>query len=346
MALLFCDGADYYTSNAAAMAKWTAGTSNAGGGMIRGEAGNGRFGSNAVAFNGGSSGGTASKTVAGAQTMIVGFAVNRSFASQNLCRLTDGSVTHINLTTDSSARPMLLRGQGGTLIGTVAVDSLPPGWHYFEIRVKVDDTVGEIELRVDGVTAIGPLTGVDTRNGGTAQITTLAFDVGTSPFNSYYFDDVYICDTTGSIANDFLGDVRVQAIMPNGNGNSSQLLGSDSNTTDNYLLVDDPNAPDDDTTYVESSTVGEKDTYAYGNITAITGTIHAVQPIVWARKTDAGARTVKTIARLGGVEEDGPAKTLGLTYGQVYDIRHTKPGGGQWTIADVNSAEFGVKVNT
>jgi hypothetical protein len=158
------------------------------------------------------------------------------------------------------------------------------------------------------------------------------------------FDDLYVCDGTGSApANDFLGDCRVEAIFPSGNGNSSVLVGSDGNSTDNYLLVDEaaPNTTD----YVESSTVTDKDTYAYGNLAATTGTVFGVQPVPFAAKTDAGTRSIVSVARVSATEVDSAAKTLSTTYTYYPDVREAKPGGGAWAIGDVNGAEFGVKIN-
>jgi hypothetical protein len=122
------------------------------------------------------------------------------------------------------------------------------------------------------------------------------------------------------------------------------LAGSDGNSTNNYLLVDEA-TPNDDTDYVSSATPGDKDTYAYSNMNATAGTVFGVQPVPAARKDDAGARSIVTIARLSGTEVDGPVKTMATTYAYYADMRETKPGGGSWSISDVNSAEFGVKIN-
>jgi hypothetical protein len=72
--------------------------------------------------------------------------------------------------------------------------------------------------------------------------------------------------------------------------------------------------------------------------------VFGVQILPYAKKTDAGTRSIKTIARLSATEVDGPEQFLASAYGYLSDIREAKPGGGAWTISDVNSAEFGVKV--
>ena len=73
------------------------------------------------------------------------------------------------------------------------------------------------------------------------------------------YDDVYICDTTGSVNNNFLGELTVEHLRP-ASDDTAQFLGSDANSTDNWALVDEAgtyNGAD----YVASSTVGQRDLY-------------------------------------------------------------------------------------
>jgi hypothetical protein len=159
-----------------------------------------------------------------------------------------------------------------------------------------------------------------------------------------YVDDYYACDIQGSTNNDFLGDVRVQAVFPNGNGNYSQLTNDLGNMTNNYTHVDEAD-PNDDTDYVESSNAGDKDTYTYQDLPTTTGTVYGVQVMTYAKKTDSGSRTIRNLARLSGTDADN-GSDIALPSGYTYlpSIFETKPGGGAWTITDVNNAEFGVKV--
>ena len=121
-------------------------------------------------------------------------------------------------------------------------------------------------------------------------------------------------------------------------------MGSDSDSTDNYLLVDDT-TPDDDTTYVGSNTVGDKDLYDYGSISATSGTIYAVKPMLYARKDDSGSRSICSVVKeSGGTEEDGPDQSIGQTYQYWNDIRTQTPSGGDWGVSDVNGMTAGVKV--
>lgn len=89
--------------------------------------------------------------------------------------------------------------------------------------------------------------------------------------------------------------------------------------------------------------MGDKDTYTYEAMPN-SGTVHGVQIIPCAYKTDASARQIYTVARHSGSEVDSAAHTLTTSYAYYHDIRETKPGGGSWSVSDVNGAEFGVKI--
>ena len=165
---------------------------------------------------------------------------------------------------------------------------------------------------------------------------------------SAIIDDLYILDNVDSgIAgmpnDDFLGDVRVEVIRPSGNGNSSDWIGQDANSTDNYLNVDET-TPDGDTTYNESDVVDDKDTYAYSNLSTVSGTVYGVLPTPYIRKTDSGTREFASVARLSTTEDDGPSTPLSTSYQYLQNALDGNPDGDPWTIADVNSAEFGPKV--
>jgi hypothetical protein len=252
----------------------------------------------------------------------------------------NGVGDHVRLTFTGGNWAVELPGTGTVIDSGVAATS--GVWHGVEIYMEIHDTAGVIKLWVNGQTTPAiDQSGIDTRNGGTGIVDIMYVTMpGGGSQNISYSDWVLYDENTSKP----IGDVRVESLLPNGNGNSSQLVGSDGNSTDNYLLVDET-PYNSDTDYVESSTVGNKDTYAFGNLTPTSGTILAVQARLLAKKTDAGTREFKPVYRSGSTEVDGATMTLtsGYTVSGT-DIQETKPGGGAWTISDVNAAEFGVKV--
>jgi hypothetical protein len=340
MALLFIDSFDHYTT---ASQKWTVAGRN---GI---SAGNGRLlaagytESNSVAGTGGSMTKILPSTYA---TLIVGAGIK--FTGTGLFRwlFQEGATTHIELTVNGSGFIEVRRGAGGTLLATGITPLVADTYYHLEVKVNVHDSTGSVEVRINEAVDC-TFTG-DTRNGGATGLMdrfSQSTPYGGTFGNGFaYFDDLFIMSTAGSYNNDFKGDCRVEALYPDANGNSSQFVGSDGNSTDNYALVDEK-PPNSDTDYVQSSTVGEKDTYNYGSITSTTGNVHGVQVLPFARKTDAGSRSIASIARSNGVEGVGADKALAETYAYHPQIFEENPDTTDaWTIAEVNAAEFGVGV--
>lgn len=207
-------------------------------------------------------------------------------------------------------------------------------WTHVQMKVLLSTSAtGTVEVKANGTTIIS-LTNVVTA---TTSATVDSARISGLRNGGCRWDDLYVCD-----GGDFLGDCRVECILPSGNGNSSQWVGSDADSTDNYALVDEASA--DTADFVESSTVSNEDTYAYGDVTPTAGTVHAVQIVPYAAKTDAGSRSIVSVARYSGSETDSSDKALSTTYTFYPDVRETKPGGGGWDITSVNGAEFGIKV--
>lgn len=336
MALLFFDSFDHYTI---ASDKW-ANQRNQTGTTL--QTGTGRSGSAFWAFNGR----YLTKILAtNYATLIVGFAFKTpsNQGSYGVLAFKDSTTLQTELTYNFLTGLWAFT-RNGTALGSVVSPIPASGYSYVEVKVTFHGSTGAITHKINGNTVLA-LTNQNTSASGNAFAGIFVLGDWTDGTPDSYFDDFYICDTSGSSpTNDFLGDSKVECLYPNGNGNSSQMVGSDADSTNNYLLVDEA-TPNSDTDYVESSTVGNKDTYTYGDLTSTSGTVYGVQCLPYAKKTDAGTRSIVTIARLSATEVDSAAATLGSGYTYAPDIRETKPGGGAWSITDVNNAEFGVKVN-
>lgn len=339
MALLFVDSFDHYPS-ADRLLKWTANYTNA----TSISAGNGRFGTAALKCTAQTSGQGIRKTFPSTYAGgVIGFAYRASALQSGLgiFLIMDGTSEQLAFILNASGQVEVRRGNvGGTYITNGTIPLTGNVWYYLEFKVSINSVGGTIDTKVNGVADIS-YTG-DTNNTANNYFTGIAF-YNNSSSNDTYIDDLYVLSSVGS-PNDYLGDSRVECLFPNGNGNSSMFDGSDGNQVDNYLLVDEADS-DEDTTYVESADVNDKDTYAYGDLATTSGTVHAVCPIPYHRKTASGSKTLVTVARTGGgTEEDSAAKVVLDSYTYGPDYRTTKPGGGAWTVSDVNAAEFGIKV--
>lgn len=259
-----------------------------------------------------------------------------------------GATAHLSVNFDAAGRIQLRRGSSsGTIIATTAGTPLSAStWHYVEIKATINDTTGTCIVKLDNVEVIN-FTG-DTKNAGTNT----TFDAISLPGGvNGIVDDFYVCDgvdgtglgTPQSAAfNDFLGDCTIKPQRPDGNGATNAWVGSDGNSTDNYLLVDE--IPFSSTDYVGSSTATDRDLYAVADLVG-SPTVYAVQVKAYAAKSDAGARSFKTLHRSsGGTVAASAAIALSTSYiTYAGDIATKDPDGTAWTASSVNAAQFGVE---
>jgi hypothetical protein len=115
-------------------------------------------------------------------------------------------------------------------------------WNYVEFKVKFHATLGEVHIR-SGESEVLTLSGVNTimtANPYADRIRLQNKRVADTNEDYAYIDDVYLCDTTGTINNDFLGNCEVNSYRPISQGsNSDFLLPPTVSGVDNYTMVDD-----------------------------------------------------------------------------------------------------------
>lgn len=297
------------------------------------------------------SGGYLSRTLDNQATFIAGFRIRisafPSTAAAQILALTDAASVQADYRLNLDGTIQATRN--GTVLGaTPVVISSLNAWFYLEFKTTINNTSGVVEIRSNGSsTPVLSLSGVNTRNTANNFANAINFfnnSSGSSGAANIDICDIVVCDNTGSVNNSFLGDCRVDAHFPSGNGNSSGMTGSDGNSTDNYLLVDDT-APNDDTDYVLSSAVGQKDTYVMTGMSHTPSSIFGIQTFRYAKNSDAGARSGATVIRSSGSDTDLPSAAQSLSYLHYLDVKETNPATGvAWTKAEINALEVGPKV--
>lgn len=232
--------------------------------------------------------------------------------------------------------------------GTLLASSIPGivdyAWHYYEMYVMIHATAGRVTVKVDGNTVID-FTG-NTKNTGTStNIDGIMFSGGvwsSDRAGMTTIDDFYVCDGTGTTNNTFLGDVRVQTLMPDGAGSSTQLAPTGSTT--NWQNVAE--VPYNATTYNSSAAVGERDMYTLGNVAANTSTIFGVQSVAHMLKTGAGTANARVAIKSGATLSYDTTRSLGTSDFVYTQVRETDPNTSTgWTPAGVNGIEMGVEVS-
>jgi len=219
-------------------------------------------------------------------------------------------------------------------------------WYYIELKVvKTNSTsAGDCVLKVDEVEWIDLGASKDTLDSGDVEYTDCLM-FGGSVDRICYIDDVYVCDENGSVNNTFLGAVKVATILPDGNGNASDFVGSDADSTDNYLHVDELTS--DTATYVESDTPNDVDLYTFDDL-GESMVIHGIELVeMVTADVDAGGfdRQGVTVTRVNGTDYLGSAFGVGEAHRYQTRLMEENPDdSAAWEVADVDAAEFGIKL--
>jgi hypothetical protein len=225
----------------------------------------------------------------------------------------------------------------GTLLGSTAAGVLTTGtWQYLEWGVTISDTVGVFAIKVDGVSVLN-LTAQDTRNGTPTTVARIYFtqSLNNSTFDVHNLnvDDLYIVDSATT-----LGERRVQTLYPT--SDVAQGFARSTGAT-NYTLVDETLA-NGDTDYVQGSSVGDLDTYGFGDVTGTPTTIDAVQVSAFA---DVTARQIALQLKSSATSSDGSGFALATTYAKYERIVALDPNtSGAWSATTVNALQGGPKV--
>ena len=276
------------------------------------------------------------KNITAASTVYIGFAIRTNGTSPEVYFAGDNAATsHIRCVISPTGFTVF---RGATQIAIYNTPIVNSSYYYVEYAVTISSTVGSVVCRLDGVPMIN-FSG-NTKNGGTNDsIDRLTYNV---PGGGGWWDDCYICDGSGSAPyNNFLGDVRVYSLSPNGAGSSTQWT---PDTGSNYARVNE--VPYSAANYVQSNVSGQRDTYTLADLPggAVT-TVYGMQNNVIAKRTDAGAISVRSAVKSGATIAYGSNTSLGVSDAVLTDLRTADPATAvAWTVSGINGLEVGMEV--
>lgn len=259
----------------------------------------------------------------------------------HIVKLYDGPTFGVNASI-TSAGYIAIKRAGTTL--AVSAGAIPFNtWFYFEMKILTHDSAGTVDVVINGTSFIS-LTGQDTQEGANAYHT--AFRLADAVYNGedVRFDDLYFLDGTGSVNNDILGNRKVIALDPDGDGDSSNWTPSAGN---NYENVDDGGLIDDDTTYNETITDAHQDLYTYDDLPGDVATVDGIQINTDTRVTT-GSMDLSSTVKTGTTTDQGTPDTITSTsYVSSVRIAEEDPDTATaWTPSGVNGAQFGILANT
>jgi hypothetical protein len=322
MALLFCDSFDHYPGSAATAKGWNA--------TLTLQSGQGRRGTTSSAGNG------TWVTIPNTATVIAGCAYRLSSLPGVFVQILDfrdAGTTQCDVRLTSTLQLQVTRA--GTVLQAVPSGIVVGAYNYIEFRLTVHPTTGSWEVRVNGITRLQG-TG-NTRQTAANQVNQVRL-AGTGSDN---YDDFYIVDTSGTVANDFLGDVYVVALFPD----SDVVSGwTPSSGTSRWALIDEPSM-NSDTDYVSTSTVNDVFACGLSDLPASAWQVKAIQTVTAVRKDDAGTRIIRPLLRIGSTNYETADVSVGDTYVMRPDPWTVNPAtSAAWTVSDVNALAAGARL--
>lgn len=251
---------------------------------------------------------------------------------------------------------LAFRNSAGSDLAVSAAGLINPNaWEQLECKVLVNGASGSVTMHLNGVEVIAATT-VNIGSTGISYMGPLATsnDGWKSSENgavgiTIMYDDVWLADTATGDIKDFIGDAHVETLYPNGDGSHSDWTPNSGSA--HYSRVNEHSAapyPDDDTSYVSTATVNNIDSWAYDDLSIVSGTVYGLQTNLYARKTDANLRQLKpVVVRSATTYVGSVTQTLASGYVDSTEIYEEDPStSAAWTVTNVNAAEFGVKATT
>jgi hypothetical protein len=227
-------------------------------------------------------------------------------------------------------------GQGNTFIKKNV-------WYHIQIKAVIDDSSGEVEVRVNGVTSPAmeiDIDTVDTKEGSSANVELVK--VTANAYTAFYVDDFIINDTSGSDHNSWTTRSGIYKLTPNADGTYEDW--SLSTGSDTYALLDED--PPDTADYISSSTSAHQSTVGVSHSVPAGATVGAVMVFSQAALSGPGSTTYYHMVRAGSTDDTkSAAHAPDVTPEIFYDIWQVDPyDSTAWTKADLDALEIGVEV--
>ncbi|KKN85712.1 hypothetical protein LCGC14_0275170 [marine sediment metagenome] len=229
----------------------------------------------------------------------------------------------------------------GGLEGNIGATS--PGFKRWEFYIKCANSGGVVTIRIDDV-EVFTYSG-DTQPAATTDVVELAWRAVSSS-SRIYIDDIAYNDTVDDgRGNDIWpGAGKIYGFRANIQGPFRAWDKFPDTGEENWEDVDD-GVPDDDSTYVQSGTLGQRDAHGTENIPAGSFNIRpgCVQWSVDAKLVGGGSGEISSYMVKDGVPLEGNSRAPGAFYGYIYDMLLTDPDGNEWLRDDFDNTQFGYK---
>jgi hypothetical protein len=231
----------------------------------------------------------------------------------------------------------------GSFFGTGTTNCFDLAWHFIEGSVHFHASTGHYKVWVDGSLEIDVAGNTIYSGDGIAHGCRMQSIIDTSSPRSFYWDDVMFWDDT-DIGDGFVGHLDgvriIKTVRPT---SDASVQFTPSSGSDNFSRVNQQVL--NTASYVESETDGNTDRYGFAASGLADVAIRGV--IVEANIINPGAGSIgcKMVAELAATIGESAAIAVPGGASPRQASFPAKPGGGAWSIADVEAATYGIRVS-
>jgi hypothetical protein len=203
---------------------------------------------------------------------------------------------------------------GASSAGVVTAEA----WHVLECKVVISNTIGEIVVKIDGVTVLN-LTGVDTLITFAGLSATKILNASNVVATNLYLDDLVLDNAN------WPGMGGLHLLVPTGNG-------SDVAWTGDYSAVDELPPSDSDYISTTAETLTTRESFVFADIPASAANIRRVAVLTRSKLNAVSDGGIKAYLKSGGTNHDGDKVYLNVSYMWATQIWETDPQDSQaWT---------------
>lgn len=246
----------------------------------------------------------------------------------------DGASTQCVLRGTGAGQFEVRNGTVGTVLGTGG-SFLNDIWYYVDWEVGFGNT-GYVKVWQDGVLII---------DNPSCDTTTTANNFCTkwgnfSASTAWHEAEVVVTDDQGPAPwNTRLPPITGGILIPDGDGNYTAWAAN--GAANRWQCVDEGAVPNDDTDYISSNVVGDKNSVTLSAVNANASNILGVGHYFRERRDDAGPHTVRQGLRIGGTDYFEAAESSAASYVGHRYFRSVSPAtGAQFTAAELNGTEL------
>jgi hypothetical protein len=243
------------------------------------------------------------------------------------------SGSHAAISFSNSGQVVIHESISSDVVGASDTGVISPStWHHIEIQFDINSS-GTVGVWVDGDLAVQAAGNFDRFDDG---VNTSPVFYGDEDVN--VFDDIVI-QTDATTQPPILGDHRMYGQLPSADTAQADFTGT-------YADIDDPiGASDGDATYITATTLNSKSEFEIEDLPVSPNTIHAVQIVTEARKTDAGTKLITPYILSGTTREDGDEVGTSETYSVATSIHELNPDTtAAWDTAAINALKVGIEI--